>query len=187
MSKSVLIRVGASIFVAAFLALVATTSHPLQADTGHGAAIAPRGAETDVALSNEFSPDWTATVPNSDAITNTDTSPGNHITAQWCGSLSSYTTWWYYSDERRWKPILYVWKGRGRGNPYSMSIYFTNSAGTVVPVPNNGSGVQTWSGPQVDPGNGWVGYYISTGWRTVNPLNGSWDDDWRWRVFGCLP
>ncbi len=48
----------------------------------------------------------------------------------WCGRLSSYTT--RYSG----KPILYVWKGKGRGNPYAVSVWYNNRS-----VPNSGSGM----------------------------------------------
>lgn len=91
----------------------------------------------------------------------------------WCGRLSSYTTW--YSG----KPILYVWKGKGRGNPYAVSVWYNNRS-----VPNSGNGVQTSSGPQVDLRNGWVGYFIA---KRFYLTNWQWDDDWRWEVRGCLP
>lgn len=94
--------------------------------------------------------------------------------AKWCGRLSSYTTWY------NGKPILFVWKGNGRGNPTAVSVYYDGKT-----VPNSGNGVQTYSGPQADSQNGWVGYYISTRYRTFIARN--WDDDWRWEVRGCLP
>jgi hypothetical protein len=110
--------------------------------------------------------------------TSTDRSVAN---TAWCGRLSSYATWYYSNVERIWKPILYVWRGQGRGNPYAVSVYFNNQY-----VSNSGDGVQTWSGPQVDTGNGWVGYFIAKRFY-MWPTNWQWDDDWRWGVRGCLP
>jgi hypothetical protein len=101
------------------------------------------------------------------------------VAKAWCGRLSSYTTWYYSSVEKIWKPILYVWKGKGKGNPYAVSVYFDGKT-----VPNDGSGVQTFTGPQVDPGDGWVGYFIAKRFYLTHP---KWDDDWRWEVRGCIP
>jgi hypothetical protein len=92
--------------------------------------------------------------------------------AVWCGKLSSYTTWW------KSKPILYVWKGKGRGNPYAVSVYFD---GKYVANADNGIRVDS---PQVDNNNGWVGYFLSTRWYLTHS---KWDDDRRWEVRACLP
>ena len=106
-------------------------------------------------------------------------SEASTVLKAWCGRLSSYTTWYYSTVERAWKPILYVWKGKGKGNPYAVSVYYNDRY-----VSNGPDGVQTYSGPQVDPGNGWVGYFIAKRFYLFNP---GWDDDWRWEVRGCIP
>jgi hypothetical protein len=101
------------------------------------------------------------------------TAENTTLAATWCGKLSSYTTW--YGS----KPALFVWKGQNRGNPYAVSVYYNGSS-----VPNSASGVQTYSGPQIDLGNGWVGYYIA---KRFYLYHSNWNDDWRWEVRGCLP
>ena len=101
--------------------------------------------------------------------------------AAWCGRLSSYTTSYWSTVERIWKPILYVWKGQGRGNPYAMSVWYNGLLGGYVP--NADDGIRM-SSPQVDNGSGWVGYFIAKRWYLIHP---SWDDDWRWEVRACLP
>lgn len=107
-------------------------------------------------------------------------------TNAWCGSLSSYTSYFWAANEKKWKPTLYVWKGKGRQNPTSVSVKYTNKSNVVVTVPNSTWGVIT-TAPQVDPENGWVGYHIATRWYDFPQYNTQWDDDWRWKVRGCLP
>lgn len=99
-------------------------------------------------------------------------------TTAWCGRLSSFTTWYWSKVENKWKPILYVWKGQGRGNPYSVRVYYDNNF-----VPDADDGIRVGS-PQVDNNNGWVGYFLSTRWTWFHR---NWDDDWRWKVLACLP
>lgn len=98
--------------------------------------------------------------------------PEKAPTAAWCGALGEYTTWYGI------KPVLYVWKGKGNGNPYNVKVYYNNAL-----VPNADHGVIVTS-PQVDRGDGWVGYFIAK--RFVS-TNWQWDDDWRWDVRGCIP
>jgi hypothetical protein len=113
-------------------------------------------------------------------MANTGSSPNTTVaSSQWCGRLSSYTTWYYSGVEHMWKPILYVWKGQGRGNPYWVNVAFNNQI-----VPDRDDAVKTTPGPQVDLNNGWVGYFIA---RRFYYFNWQWDDDWRWRVNACLP
>lgn len=95
------------------------------------------------------------------------------VAAGWCQSFSSYTDW---KDN---KPAVFVYKGRGNPNPVSVEIQYNGAK-----VANAGNGVQTYSGPQFDLNNGWVGYYISTRWYWTHP---GWNDDWRWVVRGCIP
>ncbi|HQY26417.1 MAG TPA: hypothetical protein PLL45_16150 [Thermoflexales bacterium] len=99
---------------------------------------------------------------------------------KWCGRLSSFTSSYYSTVERIWKPILYVWKGQGAGNPTAVSVWYNGNS-----VPNSDDAVRT-SSPQVDPSNGWVGYFIAKRFYFA-PSNWAWDDDWRWEVRGCIP
>jgi hypothetical protein len=92
--------------------------------------------------------------------------------------LSTYTAAYYSKVERIYKPALFVWKGKGRGNPYAVSVWYNGKS-----VPNSDSAIVTTS-PQIDDGNGWVGYFLAKRWYFFNP---GWDDDWRWEVRGCLP
>lgn len=96
----------------------------------------------------------------------------------WCGKMSSYTTSYWSDVEKIWKPILYVWKGNGKGNPYAVSMYFD---GKYVPDADNAIRVGS---PQVDNNDGWVGYFIAKRWYLTHP---KWDDDARWEVRGCIP
>ena len=92
-----------------------------------------------------------------------------------CGQKHAYTHWyrvnWYGT-----KPILKVWKGQGKGNPYYVSVWYGENY-----VPNSGSGIVTTS-PQVDTNDGWVGYYISTRWYLTHP---GWNNDANWEARGC--
>ena len=90
--------------------------------------------------------------------------------ARWCGEMHAYTHW--YGT----KPILKVWKGQGKGNPYYVSVWYGENY-----VPNSGSGIVTTS-PQVDTNDGWVGYYISTRWYLTHP---GWNNDANWEARGC--
>lgn len=109
-------------------------------------------------------------------------------TMRWCGSLGEYTSW---HNTGSWfdplKQTLFVWKGgKDKLSPTDLTVKFTRSDRKVVTVPNSQKGVQTYSGPQVDLKNGWVGYFISKTWVLENAKL-TWDDDWRWDVTGCLP
>lgn len=108
----------------------------------------------------------------------------------WCGSLGEYSAWYHTGSWRDpFDPVkmtLFVWKGKDRPDPRNLTVKFKRSDNTVVTVPNGQKGVQTWSGPQVDLKNGWVGYFISKTW-VLNNAKLTWDDDWRWDVTGCLP
>jgi hypothetical protein len=91
--------------------------------------------------------------------------------AEWCSGLANYTD--YYNG----KPALFVYKGNNP-HPYAVAVRFNGQI-----VPDAGNGVQTYTGPQFEPGNGWIGYYISTRWTWVYY---NWNDDWRWSVRACF-
>jgi len=105
-------------------------------------------------------------------VTHTQGEYTHSLAAGWCQAFASYTDW--YNGKR----ALFVYRGRGNPNPYAVSVYYNGES-----VPNAGNGVQTYSGPQVDLKNGWVGYYVSTRWAWSHP---NWNDDWRWEVRGCI-
>ena len=94
------------------------------------------------------------------------------LNATYCGPLGEYTSW--YGT----KPVLWVWKnGGGKPNPTNVKVKFNGNS-----VSNSDSGVLVAS-PQVDNGNGWVGYFIAKRWYLIN---WQWDDDSRWNVSGCV-
>lgn len=99
------------------------------------------------------------------------------LSSSYCGQLGEYTAWHYTAGE--WKRVLWVWNN-GHSTPYpdAVIVYYNGQL-----VENGQKGVQTYSGPQVDQGNGWVGYFISKTWVL---MHSGWDDDWRWDVRGCV-